>query len=196
MAVEQETSHDGFWRERAEQLQTALESRVVIEQAKGILAERIGLDLQRAFELLRGSARSDRIKLRELADTVVAGEITPRPIIRLLARYPDYLRIASREERVRRTEEFFKQVNDALADGEADRTGLFFCECGNPLCNEKLEMTAIDDLRLLHQEPGYYAILPGHQLPDLETVVLENPKYLIVKWSKEAGILSHRGHDR
>jgi hypothetical protein len=60
-------------RRRAAQFATALESRVVIEQAKGILAERGRLDPEAAFGQLRGFARSVRRQLHEVARDVVAG---------------------------------------------------------------------------------------------------------------------------
>ncbi|MGY0235872.1 GAF and ANTAR domain-containing protein [Longispora urticae] len=57
----------------AEQLQTALNSRVVIEQAKGVIAERRGLDMDQAFTLLRDTARSGNLGLSDLARSVVDG---------------------------------------------------------------------------------------------------------------------------
>ena len=70
-----------FWRTRAEQLQQALDTRVVIEQAKGILAERFSIDMDKAFALLRASARRHRIKIHDLAAEVVASRVTPRSIV-------------------------------------------------------------------------------------------------------------------
>ena len=72
--------------ERTAQLQRALESRIVIEQAKGVLAERFKLGLEEAFALLRGAARAKRIRVRDLARDVVAGGETPAPIVAQLAR--------------------------------------------------------------------------------------------------------------
>lgn len=54
-----------------EQLQGALDARVVIEQAKGMLAARHGTSPQEAFELLRAHARSHRLKVRDVAAAVV-----------------------------------------------------------------------------------------------------------------------------
>jgi AmiR/NasT family two-component response regulator len=57
------------------QLQTALESRVLIEQAKGIIAERRHLDMEPAFGLLRRHARSHQLRLHDVARRVVDGEL-------------------------------------------------------------------------------------------------------------------------
>jgi hypothetical protein len=57
----------------AEQLQGALNSRVAIEQAKGVLAERLGLDMEQAFALLRAQARAQGRRLAELAGAVGDG---------------------------------------------------------------------------------------------------------------------------
>ena len=56
-----------------DQLQSALNSRVLIEQAKGVLAERLHVDMATAFVVLRGSARSQNRRLSELAQAVVDG---------------------------------------------------------------------------------------------------------------------------
>ncbi len=56
-----------------EQLQAALNSRVIIEQAKGKLAERLGLDMQQAFSLLRDYARDRNRRLAEVALGFVEG---------------------------------------------------------------------------------------------------------------------------
>lgn len=57
----------------AEQLQTALNSRVVIEQAKGVIAERRRLDMERSFTLLRNTARGSNRRLSDVARAVVDG---------------------------------------------------------------------------------------------------------------------------
>jgi GAF domain-containing protein len=56
-----------------EQLQSALNSRIVIEQAKGVLAERLQVDVADAFTLLRGGARSHDRRLSDLARAIVDG---------------------------------------------------------------------------------------------------------------------------
>jgi AmiR/NasT family two-component response regulator len=56
----------------SEQLQQALESRVVIEQAKGITAFRRSVTIDQAYHLIRGHARSNNASLRTVAEAIVA----------------------------------------------------------------------------------------------------------------------------
>lgn len=58
---------------RTAQLQGALDSRVSIEQAKGMLAERDDITVDEAFTLLRNHSRGTGTKLREVAQDVVKG---------------------------------------------------------------------------------------------------------------------------
>ena len=62
----------------ADQLQTALDSRSLIERAKGALMERERLDEQEAFTHLRRAARSSGRKLSEVAAEVAAGLPLPK----------------------------------------------------------------------------------------------------------------------
>ena len=55
----------------AEQLQTALNSRIVVEQAKGALAQMHGVSVDQAFELLRSYARSTGTRLSDVARRIV-----------------------------------------------------------------------------------------------------------------------------
>jgi GAF domain-containing protein len=58
------------------QLSHALESRVVIEQAKGVLRERAGLTMEQAFTRMRHHARSHNLTLASVAAGVVDGSVT------------------------------------------------------------------------------------------------------------------------
>jgi len=56
----------------ASQLQTALSSRVMIEQAKGMLAERAGIDIDSAFNQIRHYARSHNLQLTRICESLVS----------------------------------------------------------------------------------------------------------------------------
>lgn len=65
----------------AEQLQAALNSRISIEQAKGMLAEYHGVDMAQAFEMLRRFSRDNNLRLSKVARDVVRRETTTGELI-------------------------------------------------------------------------------------------------------------------
>jgi len=65
----------------AEQLQQALASRVVIEQAKGVLAEFGHISMEPAFHSLRSYSRSRNLKLGEVAEAIVARRLSPETVL-------------------------------------------------------------------------------------------------------------------
>jgi AmiR/NasT family two-component response regulator len=62
-----------------QQLQTALNSRIIIEQAKGAICARCGVSPEEAFALMRGLARSQRRDIHGYAAEIVAngGRVAP-----------------------------------------------------------------------------------------------------------------------
>lgn len=67
---------------RTEQLQAALNTRVAIEQAKGILAQRLGISIEDAFGVLRAYSRVNNRRIAAVASDVISGKLklppTPR----------------------------------------------------------------------------------------------------------------------
>jgi hypothetical protein len=75
--------------ERRAQLEHALQSRVAIEQAKGVVAERYGLEPEEAFQIIRRAARTHRMKLHDLVREIRPGKEFPAELIEVL---PDALK--------------------------------------------------------------------------------------------------------
>jgi GAF domain-containing protein len=64
-----------------EQLQTALDSRVIIEQAKGVLAQRGMLTMATAFDRLRRYSRGHNLRLNQVASRVIADHSFAREVL-------------------------------------------------------------------------------------------------------------------
>jgi len=76
-----------------EQLRAALASRIVIEQAKGVLIERLDLPPEDVFNLLRSAARRGRMSIHVVAEEILKSRVTPDHV----ARQIQHLRSPSRE---------------------------------------------------------------------------------------------------
>lgn len=66
--------------ELATQLQQALDSRILIEQSKGVIATSLEISIDAAFELLRGHSRNHGRPIREVARDVISGAIPARTL--------------------------------------------------------------------------------------------------------------------
>ena len=60
-----------------EQLSQALTSRILIEQAKGVVFERAGIDMAEAFSRLRAYARNQNLRLTDVAQAAIDGTLDP-----------------------------------------------------------------------------------------------------------------------
>ena len=73
-----------------EQLSNALTSRIVIEQAKGVIAERAGTGLAEAFSRLRAYARNHNRRLTDVAQAAIDGTLDPRAWASPPSRHPTW----------------------------------------------------------------------------------------------------------
>jgi hypothetical protein len=90
-----------------------------------------------------------------------------------------------RKRRIGENEVLFRQVNERLEDlndtfGSMTGEAAYVCECGNSACIEQITLTLAEYERI-RSDPTLFAIVPGHELPDVEEVVEQNPEYHIVR---------------
>jgi hypothetical protein len=190
---------------RNHQLQTALDTRIAIEQAKGILAERLRIPLQEAFLVLRTAARRNRLKIRDLAQRVVESPETPPEIEEALEGRPvptddAELRIVRQRGaiRVAENEAYFRALNEQiLRDVGADtqeRHG-FLCECGAEDCIEAISLTR-EEYERVRANGDHFVILPGHELPEVERVVEQNERFHVIEKLGAAAIVAEETDPR
>ena len=94
------------------------------------------------------------------------------------------------KDRFARNEAIFREVNERVADvmdAEARMTS-FLCECGNLDCVEEVSLTSAEYVKL-RSNSATFAVVPGHVLEDVETVIEETDRFQIVeKHPREAAI--------
>ena len=90
-----------------------------------------------------------------------------------------------RTERVGLNEAVVREVNERLRE-LGDRFGLddedldLVCECGTDTCTERIAMKR-SDYEALRADPSQFAIVPGHEQPDLEEVVARHGRYEVMR---------------
>ena len=93
--------------------------------------------------------------------------------------------MTTREERVGQNEAFFREVNERVKEvnetfSTLTGTGDFVCECGEATCVERIRLP-MDSYQAIRADPALFAIVPGHDKPDVEDVVEEHGEYAVVR---------------
>jgi hypothetical protein len=100
--------------------------------------------------------------------------------------------VGEREKRLARNEELYREVNERVAEvaeqllevGTHTPVG-FICECAAADCTEQIPMTSLAEYEAIRAEPTRFAVVPGHELPEIESVVERHPAYLVVEKREE-----------
>ena len=97
-----------------------------------------------------------------------------------------------RQVRAAQNQSLFREVNERL-EGLADAfqyiagtNAAFACECADLTCIQTMSIS-VTEYEAVRASPNQFAVLPGHVYPDVETVVSENERFVVVEKIGEGG---------
>jgi hypothetical protein len=89
------------------------------------------------------------------------------------------VRVASNEARFREINERLARDLEGIVD-EPDELLPFVCECGLRTCKDPVRLSA-REFRRVRREPTLFAIVPGHEIDDLEDVLEVHARYAVIR---------------
>ena len=88
------------------------------------------------------------------------------------------------DERLAENESLFRGVNERIdeigAAVSGSKTTDYVCECSDTACFKTIELTK-DEYERARSRPTVFMLVPGHQRPEIELVVEENERFLLVE---------------
>jgi hypothetical protein len=92
--------------------------------------------------------------------------------------------VSDQGERIGMNEALFREVNERIDQLQNDLGGgsifTIVCECGDADCTERFEITQ-DQYRALREDVHRFAVVPGHERPELERTLVRRADYLVVE---------------
>lgn len=85
-----------------------------------------------------------------------------------------------RGERVGKNEALFREVNERIEQIAEGNEAEFLCECGDPACTSPIRLP-LERYEAVRSHPDRFAVLPGHEIPDVESVVEDHGAYVVVE---------------
>ncbi len=102
-----------------------------------------------------------------------------------------------KQRRAAANEATIRDVNEGIErgqwPGEEDSPVGFRCECARLGCNQLIELT-VREYERIRSNPRRFVVVPGHEYPDVETVIAAKPRYVIVEKRDQAGEVAEE-HD-
>jgi hypothetical protein len=97
------------------------------------------------------------------------------------------------QERIARNEAIFREANEGIERGlwpdQRHDDTLFRCECARLGCSEPVAVNVADYERV-RRDPRRFIVRIGHEVPDVETIVERNEKWLVVEKQGRSGELA------
>jgi len=91
-----------------------------------------------------------------------------------------------REERLAGNEAIFRVANERMSAWEErhedDAPELYRCECANAACQEHVSLTR-DEYEHVRENSRHFVMVPGHEIPDVETVIESHDGWAVVEKS-------------
>jgi hypothetical protein len=106
---------------------------------------------------------------------------------------------ARSEQQVAANEAVFREVNEAIErghwPGEENERATFRCECSRPHCAALISLTPhhYERIRAVSRR---FVLLPGHEVPAVETVIEQTPDYVVIEKRGEAGVVADASDPR
>jgi hypothetical protein len=88
-----------------------------------------------------------------------------------------------RGERIQRNEASYREVNEAIRagrSGEGETPRPYMCECGMLGCNQLVELNRAE-YEAVRAHPRRFFMVAGHEIPDVETVVDGNDRFVVAE---------------
>jgi hypothetical protein len=88
----------------------------------------------------------------------------------------------NREDRLARNETLFREVNERIEEVRSPEENRieFLCECGVEACKGVISLT-VAEYEEVRADPTTFAVVPGHSIEDIETVVAETERFHVVR---------------
>jgi hypothetical protein len=106
--------------------------------------------------------------------------------------------VTDRNERLARNETMFRSVNERVEEvvqpGPNEEID-FLCECGDDSCVEKVTLTR-QEYERVRTDGAQFFVTPGHEIPQIENVVMQGERFLVVRKHPDEAEIAHETDPR